>query len=176
MERRLHHLQQTYSVVASAAALTSYSKKCELSEVDADPLQIVHASKTGAECSALQIADEGCWCSFFFFSLYLGGANIFLKMVRNFSEENSTTKFEMHSPCTVFSISKFFTIIKIYQFVDIYPQYIYDHEGEMDDTRPPTLKNVAYSHNWPTLQTVLPNHACTRNYRGSLTRSKIDHF
>ena len=23
----------------------------------------------------------------------------------------------------------------------------YDHEGEMDDTRPPTLKNVAYSHN-----------------------------
>ena len=25
----------------------------------------------------------------------------------------------------------------------IYPQYIYDHEGEMDGTRPPTLKNVA---------------------------------
>ena len=88
MERRLHHLPQTYSVVASAAALTSYSKKCELSEVDAGPLQIVHASKTGAECCALQKADEGCWCSFFFlfFVFWLfGGAKFFRrKMFKKF--------------------------------------------------------------------------------------------
>ena len=46
----------------------------------------------------------------------------------------------------------------------------------MDGRHPPTPKNVAYVQVWPTLQTVLPNHACTRNDRGSLTRSKIDHF
>ena len=58
-------------------------------------------------------------------------------IVRWYSVANNVTYFRMERK------SQFLIHIYISICMDMYPRYIYDHEGKIDGTQPPTPKNVA---------------------------------